>query len=392
MKNLLYFPLIALLITACTTTEKMMDKGDYDSLVFLATKKLSGNKKKDKYVQALEKGFEKITRRDMARIESLEASNTAEDWEDILSIANEIQHRQDKIEPFLPLVSESGYKAKFTFVHTAPIISEARLNAVLLYEKRLDDLVAGGRNGNKNAARDAYQLIDHIRTLHPDHTQPGLQDEMWDLGINKILVRIENNSGAIMPAYYEEELLSVDFRNAGGKWDRFYTDVNSGSHIDYEVVLHIQDIVTSPEDLKEHQHTYTREVKDGWVYVLDDRGNVKKDSLGNDIKKDKFSLVSATVVETIQGKHAWIHGRMDITNENTGSRVFSQPMEVENHFEHIARNVFGDDRALDDNLKVRVGPIPYPSDAAMIMDAFKTMKPKFFNEVKRFNYTQESRA
>ncbi|HZV45033.1 MAG TPA: hypothetical protein VFF90_11170, partial [Saprospiraceae bacterium] len=142
MKNLLYFPLIALLITACTSTEKMMDKGDYDSLVFLATKKLSGNKKKDKYVQALEKGFEKITRRDMARIESLEASNTAEDWEDILNIANEIQHRQDKIEPFLPLVSESGYKAKFTFVHTAPIISEARLNAVLLYEKRLDDLVA----------------------------------------------------------------------------------------------------------------------------------------------------------------------------------------------------------------------------------------------------------
>ena len=99
MKNLLYFPLIALLITACTSTEKMMDKGDYDSLVFLATKKLSGNKKKDKYVQALEKGFEKITRRDMARIESLEASNTAEDWEDILNIANEIQHRQDKIEP-----------------------------------------------------------------------------------------------------------------------------------------------------------------------------------------------------------------------------------------------------------------------------------------------------
>jgi len=389
MKNLLFITSFALLMSACASPEKLMDKGDYDSLVFLATKKLSGKKKKDVYVQALEKGFEKITKRDMARIEELRISNTAEDWEDIMNIANEIQHRQDKIEPFLPLVSESGYQAKFMFVHTNTIVSEARTNAVLLYEKRLDDLLASARRGNKDAARDAYQLIDHIHSLSPDHAEPELQDEMWDLGINKILVRIENNSGAILPAYYEEELLSVDFRNAGGKWDRFYTEVSAGTHIDYEVVLHIQDIFTSPEDLKENQHIYTREVKDGWEYVLDDRGNVKKDSLGNDIKRDKYTFVSATVVETLQSKNALIHGRMEITNENSGTRVFSQPMEIENHFEHIARNIFGDDRALDDNMKVRVGPVPYPPDAVMIMDAFKAMKPKFFNEVKRFNYSQD---
>jgi hypothetical protein len=392
MKNLLLFATLAVLITACTSTEKLIEKGDYDSLVFLATKKLSGKKKKDVYVQALEKGFEKLTRRDMAHIEDLKTSNTAEDWEDIINIANEIDHRQEKIEPFLPLVSESGYHAKFTFVHTNTIISEAKTNAILLYEKRLDDYIASARNGNKTSARDGYQLLNHLCTLSPTHAQPELLDEMWDLGINKIFVHIENNSSAILPAHYEDELLSVDFRNAGDKWDRFYTDIEAGSNVDYEVILHIQNISTSPEGLAERSKTYTREVNDGWDYVLDNRGNVKKDSLGNDIKIDKFKTVTAVVIETVQNKDAHINGRMDIINKNSGNRIFSQPMEAENHFEHIARRFFGDERALDSNLKINVTVIPYPSDAVMIMDAFKAMKPRFFNEVKRFNYNTESRV
>jgi len=392
MKNLLLFASMALLINACTSTEKLMEKGDYDSLVFLATKKLSGKKKKDVYVQALEKGFEKLTRRDLAEIESLKNSNTAEDWEDIINIANEIDHRQEKVEPFLPLVSESGYRAKFNFINTSTIISEAKTNAVLLYEKRLDDFVTTARYGNKVSARDAYQLINHLCTLSADHTHPDLLEEMWDLGINKILVRIENNSGAILPAYYEDELLSVDFRNVGDKWDRFYTEVKQGNHMDYEVVLHIQNISSSPEGLADRSNTYTRNVKDGWEYVLDNRGNVMKDSLGNDIRKDKFTHVTAVVIETIQSKDVYIHGRMDIMNKNTGSRVYSQPMETENHFEHIARRIHGDLRALDNNMNFEVGIVPYPTDAIMIMDAFKAMKPRFFNEVKRFNYSTESRA
>jgi hypothetical protein len=389
MKNLLFFIALALLLSACSSPEKLLDKGDYESLIWMASKKLSGKKKKDVYVQALEKGFEKLTRRDMAQIEALKSENTAESWEDIISIANEIQHRQDKIEPFLPLVSESGYQAKFTFVHTNTILAEARTNAVLLYDKRLQDYVVAARKGSKASARTAYQLINRIQTINPDRAYPELSDEMLDLGLNKIFVRIENNSNALLPAHYEEELLAVDFRNAGSPWDRFYTATSQYSAMDFEVVLYIQDIFVSPEGLNQQQHVYTREVKDGWEYVLDERGNVKKDSLGNDIKKDKYVFVSATVVETNQAKHALIHARMEITNALNGNTVYAQPLEVENHFNYTSRNFFGDKRALDNDLANRIAPIPFPPDLVMIMDAFKAMKPKFFNEVRRFNYDQD---
>ncbi len=387
MKNLLLSIMSLAMLSGCASADKMLERGDYDGLVELATKKLSGKKKKDRYVIALEEGFEKITRRDMAKIESLKGSNSGEDWEDIMHIASDIQRRQDHIEPFLPLISETGYQAKFTFVRTDKIINEARSTSVNLHEKKLDDLVAAARMGNKKSARQAYNLIDHIRSLSSDYHNPELRDEMWSLGINKIFIRIENNSNSIMPAGYEEELLSADFANYGGSWDRYYTEINEDMEIDYQVVLKILDIATTHDEWHEFQYPHTKEIKDGWEYVLDVKGNVAKDSLGNDIKKDRFIKVYATVVETLQSKRAFIRARMEIINVHDNARIYSQPLEIEDDFTHTARNFFGDDRALDPHLRQRILPVTYPSDAALIWDAFRGLKPKFFAEVRRANYS-----
>jgi hypothetical protein len=391
MKNLIYtflgLSLSLSLFTSCASADKMLETGDYDGLIKLAVNKLSGKKKKEVYVTALEEGFEKITRRDMARIEALQIANAPEDWEDIISIARNMQDRQNHIEPLLPLVSETGYQAKFNFVRTDKIISEAKITAVNLYEKRLEDMVVAARKGNKKSARQAFNLIDQIRSLSNNYYRPELRDEMWNLGINKILVSIENKSNAFLPAHYEEELLATDFANMGGSWDRFYTAIHEDMDVDYQVVLKILDIVTTPDEWLERQFPYSREIVDGWEYVLDARGNVAKDSLGNDIKRDKIVRVNATVVETVQSKKALIRSRMDIINVHSGARIYSQPMEVEDCFSHIARNIFGDDRALEPNMRQRIPPAIYPSEASLIWDAFQGLKPKFFNEVRRANYS-----
>lgn len=386
MKNLLLFTISIAMLTACASADKMLERGDYDGLVNLAARKLSGKKKKDTYVIALEEGFEKITRRDMARIEALKTSNDANDWEEIIAIASDIERRQNKIDPFLPLISNTGYQAKFTFVRTDKIIQEAKSTVVNIYEKHLDDMVASARKGNKKSAREAFGLIDRIGSLTNPYYQSELRGEMGSLGINRILLNIENNSNLMMPIGYEEELLSADFANMGGSWDRFYTEINEDMTVDYKVVLKILDVSTTHDEWHEFQYPYTKEVKDGWEYVLDLNGNVAKDSLGNDIKRDKFIKVNATVVETIQSKKAFIRSRMEIVNAHTGARTYSQPLEIEDCFSHTARNFFGDERAIDLNLRQRILPITYPSDATLIWDAFQNLKPKFFDEVRRANY------
>ncbi len=387
MKNLIISVLTLALLTSCASADKMLDHGDYDGLINLAVRKLAGKKKKEAYVMALEEGVQKVTQRDMAHIEALRVTNSAESWEDIVYIARKIQNRQERIAPLLPLISENGYKAQFTFVRTEQIISEAKTTAVSLFEKRLVDMVSSARKGNKYAAREAYNMIDHIRSISTEKSyRQELKDEMWNLGINKILVSVENSSNMFMPIGYEEELLAMDYGRIGSSWDRFYTHFNEDEEFDYHVIMKILDIQVGRDEWIERHIPFTREITDGWEYVLDKKGNVAKDSLGNDITKDRIVHVHATVVELVQSKNALVQTRIEIINVNNGARTLSKRIEIEDNFTHISRNILGDERALDPGQRHRILPVSFPSDANLIWDAFQGLKPKLHSELRRVKY------
>ncbi|MBK9106751.1 MAG: hypothetical protein IPL92_19870 [Saprospiraceae bacterium] len=390
MKNLIYISLsLSLsLLTSCASVDKMVESGDYDGAIRLATQKLAGKKKKkEEYVIALEKGFEKITRQDMASIDAWSNSNRAADWEAIIRTANNIQSRQDRIEPLLPLVSENGYQAKFTFVQTDKIISEAKDKLVSLYENRLIELVKAARAGNKASAREAYDLLNRMRSINADYVRPELKEEMRQLGINHIIVAVENNSQAFIPNSVVDELLVNDFARNNGDWNRFYLSAVDGLVPDYSIKLKIQEIYVTPDGGQERRADYSKEIVDGWEYVLDARGNVLKDSLGNDVKRDKLVRVNATVLELAQSKKALVRSRVEIVNEHTGQQICSENIEVEEIFSHVARNIIGDDRALDPNMRARIQPLPFPSESDLIRDAFRGLKPKFVNEIRNANFS-----
>ncbi len=387
MKNLIISALAIVLLASCASADKMLDRGDYDGLIDLAVRKLAGKKKKEAYVIALEEGLEKVTQRDMAQIEALRLTNSAESWEDIVYIARKIQSRQAKISPMLPLISENGYKANFTFVRTEQIISEAKTTAVNLYEKRLVDMVSDARKGSKISARNAFNLIDHIRSISTEHAyRQELRDEMWNLGINKVYVHVENKSNIFMPAGFEEELLAMDYGRIGGSWDRFYTHLNENESVDYHVILSILDVQVGRDQWAENQIPFARDIVDGWEYVLDKNGNVAKDSLGNDITKDRVVHVHATVVEMIQSKNALVRTRIEVIKADNGARTFSKQIEIEDFFSHAARNIFGDDRALEEGQRHRILPVSFPSDTDLIWNAFQGLKQKLHSEMRRVNY------
>ena len=388
MKKLIYISLSLSLLTSCASVDKMVESGDYDGAIRLATQKLAGKKKKkEEYVIALEKGFEKITRQDMASIDARSLSNRAEDWESIIRTARNIQSRQDRIEPLLPLVSEDGYQAKFTFVQTDKIINEAKDKLVSLYENRLIELVKAARAGNKSSAREAYDLLNHMKAINADYVRPELKDEMRQLGINHVIVSMENNSQAFIPNSVVDELMTNDFSRNNGDWNRFYLSNVDGLVPDFSIKLKIQEIYVTPDGGQERRADYSKEIVDGWEYVLDARGNVLKDSLGNDVKRDKLVRVNATVLELAQSKKALLRSRVEIVNEHTGQQICSENIEVEEIFSHVARNIIGDDRALDPNMRTRIQPLPFPSESDLIRDAFRGLKPKFVNEIRNTNFS-----
>ncbi len=138
----------------------------------------------------------------------------------------------------------------------------------------------------------------------------------------------------------------------------------------------MKNINVSPESVKELQYTETKEVPDGFQYLLDKNGNVKKDSSGNDLKLPKTKIISCNISEVYQNKKAIIAGTLDFINNSSGQLVKTDPITSENFFEFRSATGFGDTSILKPETKAKLGkkPIPFPSNFEMILAAGQTLK------------------
>ena len=105
-------------MTNCRSAQRYVENGDYDAAIDHCVDKLAGKKNKpDDLVKGLELAFKKATDRDMRAVETLTAENRPDNWARINDIHRQIQLRQDKVNPLIPLKSKDGYEAKFMFVN-----------------------------------------------------------------------------------------------------------------------------------------------------------------------------------------------------------------------------------------------------------------------------------
>lgn len=192
-----------------------------------------------------------------------------------------------------------------------------------------------------------------------------------------------NQSGKILPARFSERLLAFGANELDTEWKHFYLKPARDMALDYNVFFYIDHIDISPERVHERIYTDEADVEDGWEYVLDERGNVRKDSLGNDLKKPRIIRVRAEVVEVLQTKAARLSGLLEI-RDASGQRLFTRPMSTEVLFENYASTFRGDRRALSKESRARIGnaPLPFPSDADMLLQAAERLKPLIRDELR----------
>ncbi len=385
--NLATLMVIMILNAGCHTAERMLDQGRYDDLLSLAQRKMSGKKvKQEKYVLLVEEAFAKITNRDMDRIERLKAGNRSEDWEEIVAIAERISRRQDRLEPFLPLVDENGYQAVFSFVKTEDIIQYAENQIVeKLYEEGLSYL-RSGRTGNKSSAQSAYHKFQEVLDYRSDYRDVhNLRDEARQLGIVRVLMTVENKARQFMPGYVAEVLEeNIPVRDAF--WTQFYTEDRDELKIDYVARFVVSAVEVGPEAIREERIPRSKKIADGWEYVLDGNGNVAKDTLGNDIKKTRYTEVHAVVLKTHQEKGVSLRGRVELQDAHNGQTVETRPVQVESRFYHLAQTFFGDDRALDQTDRVNIGLVPFPGDESMMLEVAELVRPVFTTELGKCQY------
>lgn len=384
-----FFPAILILFSgiffSCHSAIKLTESGDYDGAIDLCIRNLRGkNSKKLKYVQGLELAFSKAQERDTDAINSLKSGGRGENWIRINEIHQDIRRRQEKIKPLLPLRAETGYQARFDMIDIGSMENDSRVKAADYLYSRAESLIEKGEKGNKLAAREACDVLNDLsrRYYRGEYREKdALLKRARELGTSYVLVELKNQSGHPLGELFRDRLLSVPPRDLDTEWREFYFDAREGEYFDYKVAVTIRTVDVSPERLNERNYDDEKRVEDGWEYVLDQRGNVLKDSLGNDVKRTKYTVIKAQVKEVQQTKATRLTARATVVDDRTGSTLDSHDMGTEILFEHYAATFRGDERALSKESRSRIGnaPVPFPRDADMLLQAADRMKPDLVN-------------
>lgn len=368
MKRISAIILGAILLMQACSPLKQFQKGNNDQAIRLCVKKLRKKPNKQKLLVVLEQSYNNANRKDSDRITFLKKQGTPDIWDEIFQRLNNMKRRQDIVQ------SLSYVPPTIHFLNFDEEIINAKKKAAEYYYAHGKKLL---ERKNKEDARMAYAEFTKVKTYFSDFRDVDVQIRVAEkLGTTSVLFRIENLSGIILPKGFETDLLKISLSDLDSKWIRYYVNRIKDMQYDYTINLRLSQIIISPEQLQEKNHTEQKNIEDGWQYVFDSNGNVMKDSLGNDIKTPKIKTITCNVIETHQTKAAQLSGTLDYTNNQTGNLIKTDPITAETIFEHFSARAIGDMLALSPETKKKIngGPIPFPSNGDMIMQTGSKLK------------------
>ncbi|MEO6190493.1 MAG: hypothetical protein ABIO44_09230 [Saprospiraceae bacterium] len=379
MKNLINIFILILGIASCTSTRKLIEKGDYDKAINKLCRKLAGQKDKPtESIRLLEMAFQKAQNEDLYKEKELLAETQESKWVKIYAIHLRIDERQNKIKPLLPLVSKDDYKAGFDFINTLERKRESKTNSIeYFYNTALDKMDLSRKTGKHESAIEAYNFlinIDNLINNYKDVTQ--LKRKAKELGTKNYLVLITNNTYKILPFQLEDKLLDIRVSELDRNWKHFDMRKQKDLVYDYEIVLNLTNLEFSPE--RESSTTVEDEYEEKVnEYVKDKKGNILKDSSGRPIKNEHIVTFKNNLEKIVQSKSTLLSGHLEWFNTQTKNIERSEPLNVEINFMNtFGRLVKGDIHKVSPKGKEILSGRSafFPSNEQMTLDAGDKMK------------------
>jgi hypothetical protein len=368
--------ILPLVFSSCISSRSYLNRGYYDMAIQKSSKKLMKNPNKSKQFAVLHKSFNVANQKDLERITFLKNSGQPDIWEEMFELYSRMNRRQNMVKY---LSTDLLSKMNFQNVNYDNEIHSAKLNAAeFFYASGLKFL----NENTRNSARLAYHEFLKVRKYFQNFRDTDkLIREAEDKGTVNILFQAKNATGLIMPQGFAWELTQLPLSDMNILFRRFFNVEHQDIQFHYDVTLFIQDIIVSPEQIREVHYTETKELQDGFQFVYDQNGNVMKDSLGNDIRVPKYITVSCNIAEISQFKSVAVGAVISIVNERN-QLLINEPLSGEWVFDNRYVMINGDQRALSDATKAKLSwrPLPFPATEFMILqttDVLKKMSKDF---------------
>ncbi len=371
MRKILYILIATIFLASCTSSTKMLQRGQYDNAINKSTSKLINDPRNAKELGVLSQAYKIANQKDKEKIEQLQLSGQPDRWDNIFACYNNMSKRQEvvsRLQPFL--LTSIGY----TYVNYSNEIVEAKTKASEYYYVHAQTLI---EKGDKYSARQAYDELQKVKSFFPNYRDVDAQiNKAYDLGVDYVLFKIMNNSESILPVQFEKDLLKTSLANLNEKWTIFHTQPLDNFFYDYSIIVNIKVIDISPESQHDSHFTETKEVQEGTKFKLDANGNVMKDANGNDIKIPNYVTHTCKVTEVRQSKSCIIAGTVDFWENQNKQMIKTEPVRAEFYFSNVFANAHGDMSILKPESKKKLHSqfIPFPTNGDMIMSTGDILK------------------
>jgi len=364
--------LVLFMFSNCRTSTHYLKNAQFEAAVYKSVSKLRKKPSKTKEINVLREAYSKANQADLDRINFLRTSGEPDIWDNIFSRYNALKNRQAQVKNLPTNVLNA-----INFVpvnYDEEIISAKRKAAEYFYAHAIQLL----EKNNRQSARLAYNDLVKVKQYYSDYKDidAKLQEALLN-GRNNILFKIENKSNMIVPQNFEQELLKISMDDMNTQWMNYHTKAIDGVNYDYTILLQIKELAVSPEQIREESYVDQKEIPDGFKYKLDTKGNVMKDTAGNDIKIPVTKIITCKVMLTKQRKSAMIGGTLDYLNNRTGQLIKTDPIVAETFFENSVAAPFGDLNALSSSSRTLINTshfIPFPTNPDIIMQAAIRLK------------------
>jgi len=375
MKRVIPFIFIlAILMPGCGSSKKQLQKGNYDAAIEKAVKQLRKDPKDVKQIDILSQAYKVANEQDNERVRFLKMEGRPNNWDEIYIVYKALSDRQSLVRTVTPL-NANGRSVDFPYVDYMPDMVNAKRKAADFYFAHGAELM---KTNIKENYRQAY--AEFIRAKNYIGDYEGIDNKILEaktLGMSRVFVSIQNSSILKFPKEFEQDLLALDLPNLNSEWVEYHTvNLNTNTQYDYFVNVNVKNIAVTPDNTVQRDSVIKRDVEDGFSYVLDKKGNVMKDSLGNDIKQKKYKTLQCALVETIQTKACRIDGDVEVIQMNPNKVLKKDPIGAQSNFENASSRALGDIQALNAKQleRTRTAIIPFPTDIDMVVKCSESLK------------------
>jgi hypothetical protein len=366
--------ILTILLAGCGSSKKQLEKGNYDAAIQKAVKDLRKDPKDTKQIDILNQAYKIANEQDNERVRMLKMEGKPNSWDEIYLVYKALNDRQALVRT-LPPLNMNGRSIEFPYVDYIQDMVNAKRKAADFYYAHGDELM---KSGIKESYRQAF--AEYMRAKEYVGDYEGIDNKIQDAklrGISKVFISIQNSSMLKFPKEFEDDLLALDLPRLNSEWVEYSTqNLNENTQYDYYVNVNVKNIMVSPDQSLQRDSVIKRRIEDGFTYVMDKKGNVMKDSLGNDIKQTKYKNLQCALVETIQSKTCRIDGDVDVIQMNPNKELRKDPIRAESNFENISSRALGDIQALNANQleRTKTSIVPFPTDIAMVIRCSQSLK------------------